>query len=211
MTTCRCTERGTNTARHRPGTSLRSWPLDAPWARSFCCDARRHEGDRLHSPSGTRRQPEPAEPPLSRTILVLTQSRRKHQPGGIKHVLLRIQRRRPGHVCRWRSAACRLFFEGDAVAARKRESELRLVRMRRRRSSATSHKVRSGCSATRAIRAATSQRRTLPPRGFGAASALVPALQPLTDELTLPRNVGRLAPRRAHLHGFDHRSRRSTE
>jgi hypothetical protein len=72
---------------------------------------------------------------------------------------------------------------------KKRDSELRLVRIRCRRSSATvSTKVRSGCSATTAnTRSANFSRgETLPPRGFGAA--LLVSCQRcthLTTELTL--------------------------
>jgi len=72
---------------------------------------------------------------------------------------------------------------------KKRDSELRLVRMRCRRSSAAvSSKVRSGCSVITATTrsACCSSGETLPPRGFGAALLL--SLQRcihLTTELTL--------------------------
>jgi hypothetical protein len=80
-----------------------------------------------------------------------------------------------GHVCSLPFRSLQAFFEGDAVRSRKRQSELRLVRIRRLRSSVTvSTKVRSGCSATRANTCAAnfSSGETLPPRGFGAALPL---------------------------------------
>jgi hypothetical protein len=73
--------------------------------------------------------------------------------------------------------------------AKNRESALLLVRIRRRRSSATvSIKVRSGCSAITAnTRAAhLSSGETLPPRGFGAALLLSrQRCSHFTAELTL--------------------------
>ena len=65
-----------------------------------------------------------------------------------------------------------LFLRVMPCRSRNRQSELRLVRIRRLRSSATvSTKVRSGCSAIRAkISAAnSSSAEMLPPRGFGVA------------------------------------------
>jgi len=64
----------------------------------------------------------------------------------------RIQRRcARATSARCRSAACRLFFTGDVVPTKKRESALLLVRIRRLSSSTSvSFKVRSGRSATRA-------------------------------------------------------------
>jgi len=73
---------------------------------------------------------------------------------------------------RCRSAACRLFLSVMLCRPRKRQSELRLVRIRRLHNSATvSSKVRSGCPAIRAGTwlANSSSGEVLPPRGFDAA------------------------------------------
>jgi hypothetical protein len=73
--------------------------------------------------------------------------------------------------------------------SRKRQSELRLVRIRRLRSSATvSSKVKSGCSAIRANISAVnfSSGKTLPPRGFGSGLPLsCQRCSHLTDEFAL--------------------------
>ena len=88
----------------------------------------------------------------------------------------RIQRRRARATsARCRSAACRLFFEGDAVSIEKTPERAAAVQIRRLRSAATlSIKVRSGCSAIRAsiCSAYSSRGEMLPPRGFGAALLL---------------------------------------
>src|SRR4029077_627158 len=73
--------------------------------------------------------------------------------------------------------------------SRKRQSELRLVRIRRLRSSATvSTKVRSGCWAIRSsiCSANSTSGKTLPPRGFGTALLLsCQRFSHFTAELTL--------------------------
>ena len=73
---------------------------------------------------------------------------------------------------RCRSAACSTFLSVMLCRSRKRQSELRLVLIRRLRSSATvSTKVRSGRRAIRSqiSTANSSNGETLPPRGFGAS------------------------------------------
>jgi hypothetical protein len=67
------------------------------------------------------------------------------------------------------------FLKVMSCRSRNRQSELRLVLIRRLRSAATvSTKVRSGCSATRAkiSLANSSSGEMLPPRSFGAALLL---------------------------------------
>src|SRR5262249_36034589 len=77
----------------------------------------------FHSPSGTRpitRSPRGARP-LSRAMLVLTPvSSINTSRAGSSMPCYRIQRRRARATsARSRSAACRLFFEGDAVSPKK--------------------------------------------------------------------------------------------
>ena len=85
--------------------------------------------------------------------------------------------------------------------SRKRQSELRLVRIRRLRSSATvSTKVRSGCWAIRSsiCSANSSSGETLPPRGFGTALLLsCQRCSHFTPNSRSPRNV---QPSRAATH-----------
>ena len=114
----------------------------------------------------------------------------------------RIQRRRARATsARCRSAACRLFLRVIPWRSRKRQSELRLVRIRRLRSSATvSTKVRSGCWAIRSsiCSANSSSGETLPPRGFGTALLLsTSAAATLPPNSRSPRNV---QPSRAATH-----------
>src|SRR5215831_15691064 len=103
-----------------------------------------------HDPSGT--VPITLTPfgarPLSRTRFVLTAvSSINTSRAGSRKPCSRIQRRRARATsARCRSAACRLFLRLMLWRSRKRQSELRLVRMRRLRSSASvSSRVRSGC------------------------------------------------------------------
>jgi hypothetical protein len=81
------------------------------------------------------------------------------------------------------------FFRVMLCRSKNRQSELRLVLIRRLRSAATvSTKVRSGCSATRAMIsvANSSSGEMLPPRSFGAALLLSrQRCSHFTAELTL--------------------------
>ena len=130
----------------------------------------------FHDPSGT--VPITLSPfgarPLTRAKFVLTAvSSINTNRAGSSIPCSRIQRRRARATsARCRSAACRLFLRVIPWRSRKRQSELRLVRIRRLRSSATvSTKVRSGCWAIRSsiCSANSSSGEMLPPRGFGAA------------------------------------------
>jgi hypothetical protein len=108
------------------------------------------------------------------------------------------------------------FLRVMLCRSRNRQSELRLVLIRRLRSSATvSTRVRSGCSATRARIALAnfSSGETLPPRGFGAALLLSrQRCSHLIAELTLTSNRSAASRRDAPLATVSiTRSRRSPE
>ena len=102
------------------------------------------------------------------------------------------------------------FLSVISWRSRKRQSELRLVRIRRLRSSVTvSTKVRSGCWAIRSsiCSATASSGETLPPRSFGAVLLLsaqcscfrASAAPTLSPNSRSPRNV---QPSRAVMHRF---------
>src|SRR4029077_7981990 len=121
----------------------------------------------------------------------------------------RIQRRRARATL---LAAVRLlaalFLSVMLCRSRKRQSELRLVLIRRLRSSATvSTKVRSGRWAIRSkiSTANSSNGETLPPRGLrGGAPLLIPALQPLYRRRHADlETLCCLASRRTGLHSCD--------
>src|SRR5215510_3224602 len=167
----------------------------------------------FHSPSGTRPinlAPRGARP-LSRTKLVLTAvSSINTSRAGSSMPCSRIQRRRARATpARSRSAACRLFFEGDAVATEK--SRKRTLAG----SNAPSAQFRDRlhqCQVRMLYNHGQYPRRALLQRGNASSArlwrstpALVPALQPLHGRAHAHLvTVGRLVPRRAHLHGFDH-------
>src|SRR6266700_2955369 len=168
-------------------------PRDHHGRGHFVVTQRGHKGDRLpFSKRNAADQSDAARgPPLNRTMLGLTAvSSINTSRQGSSIPCSRIQRRRARTTsARSRSAACRLFLRVMSCRPKNRESALRLVRMRRLRSSATvSTNVKSGCSAiianTRA--ACFSSGETLPPRGFGAALPLsCQRCSHLTAELTL--------------------------
>jgi hypothetical protein len=98
----------------------------------------------------------------------------QYQPGGIKQALLpNPTSARAGDVRALPFSGLQRFsLKVMSCRSRKRQSELRLVRIRRLRSTATvSTKVRSGCSAITAkiCVANLSSGETLPPRGFAMA------------------------------------------
>ena len=164
-------------------------------------------------PSGTRPinlTPRGARP-LSRTILVLTAvSSMNTSRAGSSMPCSRIQRRRARATsARSRSAACRLFFEGDVVSTekpRKRTlagSNAPLAQFRNRLHQSQVRMARNHSQ---------DPRRTLLQRRYASsarlrrrAPALAPALQPL-DRRTHAHleTLRRLMPRCAHFHGFDH-------
>src|SRR5712691_771070 len=169
-------------------------PFDHHWCGHFIVPQGRHEGDRppfskrdmADQPDAARSpSPEPHHVGADRSLVD------KHQPSGVKHALLSDPTSaRSGHICSLPFHGLQTFFlRVMPCRSRKRQSELRLVRIRRRRNSATvSTKVRSGCSAIRANTCAvnSSSGETLPPRGFGAALLLsCQRCSHLTDELAL--------------------------
>src|SRR3954454_2191973 len=146
-----------------------------------------------HAPSGTvpiTLMPRGARP-FSRTKFVLTAvSSINTSRAGSSMPCSRIQRH--ALAPRLLAAVRRLagfFLSVMLCRSRNRQSELRLVRIRRLRNSATvSTKVRSGRSAIRANTsvANSSSGEVLPPRGFGAALLLArQRCTHLTAELTL--------------------------
>src|SRR5580693_6654174 len=180
-----------------------------------------HEGDRLPLPKwDAADQPDAARctPPQPHQIGADRSLIDEHQSGGVKHALLPDPASaRAGHV---RSLPLRrlqaFFLKVMSWRAKKRESALLLVRMRRRRSSATvSIKVRSGCSAITAnTRAAHfSNGETLPPRAFGAALLLsCQRCNHLTAEATLTSKRSAASCRDAPISTASiTRSRRSAE
>src|SRR5712691_7159629 len=167
----------------------------------------------FHSPSGTRpiNLTPRAVRPLSRTILVLTAvSSMNTSRAGSSMPCSRIQRRRARTTsARSRSAACRLFFEGDAVAAekpRKRTLAGSNAPPAQLRNRLHQREVRMCCNHSQYPRRALLQRRNASSAWLRrGAPALVPALQP-SDRRTRTdlETLARLAPRRPCLHGFDH-------
>src|SRR5437899_2115959 len=166
-----------------------------------------------HVPSGTvpiTLVPRGARP-LSRTILVLTAvSSINTSRAGSSMPCSRIQRRRARATsARCRSAACRLFFEGDAVSVEKTPE----------RAAAGSNpppaqlcnglhqsQVRLFGNQSQYLRRKLFQRRNAASaRLRRGAPALVPALQPSDRRARADlETLARLAPRRPCLHGFDH-------
>src|SRR6201984_2692188 len=167
----------------------------------------------FHSPSGTlpiNRAPRGARP-LSRTMLVVTAvSSINTSRAGSSIPCSRIQRRRARATsARCRSAACRLFFEGDVVTAEKsRQRTLarsdassaqlsdrlhqRQVRIFRNHS----HYQRGALLQWRNASSARLRRGT---------SALAPTLQPFDCRTHAHlETIGRLVSRRSHLYSLDH-------
>src|ERR1700676_4960086 len=151
--------------------------LDHHWRGHFIVAQGGHEGDCLpcserngadHPDAPWSSPPEPHHVGADRRLID------KHQPGRIKHALLsNPTSARLRHICSLPFGSLQAFFLRVMLCrSRNRQSELRLVLIRRLRSSATaSTKVRSGCSAIRAKTSAanSSSGEMLPPRGFGAA------------------------------------------
>ena len=143
------------------------------------------EAERADHPVALRRTPpDPRQVCADRGLVD------KHQPGRIKHPLLSDPTSACSrHVRSLPFGSLQAFFKVIPWRSRKRQSELRLVRIRRLRSSATvSTKVRSGCWAIRSsiCSANSSSGEMLPPRGFGAALLLsCQRCSHFTAELTL--------------------------
>src|SRR5271165_3845121 len=167
----------------------------------------------FHSPSGTRPinlTPRGARP-RSRTKLVLTAvSSINTNRAGSSMPCSRIQRRRARTTsARSRSAACRLFFEGDAVAdekPRKRTLAGSNALPAQYRNRFHQRQIRVfGKDSQYPRRALLQGRNAAPARLRCGAPALAPALQPLHSRAHAHlETVSRLVPRGAHLHGFDH-------
>jgi hypothetical protein len=159
-----------------------------------------------HAPSGTvpiTRSPLGARP-LTRAKFVLTAvSSINTNRVESSMPCSRIQRRRARPTsARCRSAACRLFLTMIPWRSRKRQSELRLVRIRRLRSSATvSTEVRSGCWAIRS--SICSANSPAEKRLLHAASARRSCFR-ASAAATLPPPFSRLAPRRTAFNSFDY-------
>src|ERR1700686_4613383 len=166
-----------------------------------------------HAPSGT--VPITLTPlgarPLSRAKLVLTAvSSRNTSRAGSSIPCSLIQRRRARTTsARCRSAACRLFFEGDVVSTKKPRkctpagSNPSLAELRKR---LLQGQVRPfGIQRQYPLRLRFQRRNASPARLRRGTAALVPALQP-PDRRTGTHSdmFGRLAPRRSHFHAFDH-------
>src|SRR5215813_5735561 len=166
-----------------------------------------------HSPSGTwpiNLTPRGARP-LSRTMLVLTAvSSINTSRAGSSMPCSRIQRRRARATsARCRSAACRLFFEGDAVSVEKTPE----------RATAGSNpppaqldnglhqsQIRLFGNQSQYLLCKLFQRRNASaPWLRRSAPSLMPALQP-SDRRTRTdlEELARLAPRRPSRYGFDH-------
>src|ERR1700731_472469 len=165
-----------------------------------------------HAPSGTvpiTRTPRGARP-LSRTMLVLTAvSSINTSRAGSSMPCSPIQRRRPcATSARGRSAACRLFFKGDVLSVEKppertaagfdplraqlcnllNQSQVRLL----------------GNQSQDLSRELVQRRDASAARLRCGAPLLAPALQPLyRRRYAHLETFGRLASRRARLHGFD--------
>src|SRR6266699_3184871 len=126
--------------------------LDHHWRGHFIVAQGGHEGDRLpcskrngadHPDAAWSSPPEPHHVGADRRLID------KHQPGGIKHALLSNPTpARARHICSLPFGSLQAFFLRVMLwRSRKRQTELRLVLIRRWRSSATvSTNVRSGCS-----------------------------------------------------------------
>ena len=165
-----------------------------------------------HAPNGARPislTPRGARP-LSRTMLVLAAvSSINTSRAGVSMPCLRIQRRRARATsARCRSAACRLFFESDAVSIEKPPertaagSNPLLAQFRNGFDQGQVGLSRNHSQYPRFVlfqwRSAASARLRC------GASALPPALQPFHRRThTHLKPFGRLAPRRPELYGFD--------
>src|SRR6266446_5040238 len=166
-----------------------------------------------HAPSGTvpiTLLPRTARP-LSRTMFVLTAvSSINTSRAGSSMPCSRIQRRRARATsARCRSAACRLFFEGDAVSVEKTPE---------RAAAGSNPPPAQLCNRlqqsqvwlfgnqSQYLRRKLFQRRNASAAWLRyGASALLPALQPPDRRAhTDLETLARLAPRRPCLHGFDH-------
>src|SRR6266446_2330079 len=154
--------------------------LDHHWRGHFIVAQGGHEGDRLprskrngadHPDASWSSPPEPHHVGADRGLID------KHQPGGIKHALLsNPTSARAHHICSLPFRSLQAFFLKVMLCrSRNRQSELRLVLIRRLPSTVTvSTRVRSGCPAISAKTSAadSSNGEMLPPRGFGAALLL---------------------------------------
>ena len=156
------------------------------------------------SPRGAR--------PLSRTRFVLTAvSSINTSRAGSSMPCSRIQRRRARATsARCRSAACRLFFEGDVVSIEKPPkratagSNPPLAQLRNRLHQS---QVRLFGNQSQYLAAAHffQRRNASSARLRRSAPALAPALQPLYRRTHAHlETFGRLAPRRTPFHSFDH-------
>ena len=165
-------------------------PVDHHGCRHFIVTQGGHESNRLPCPKWHLADQSDALLPLRRTMLVLTAvSSRNTSRAGSSSPCSRIQRRPGTRIARGRrprAAVQRLaafFLRAMSCRSRKRQSELRLVRIRRMRSAATvSTKVRPGCSAITAniCVANLSSGETLPPllRRFQSRASAAPTLSP---------------------------------
>jgi hypothetical protein len=122
----------------------------------------------------------------------------------------RIQRRRARATsARCRSAACRLFFEGDAVSIEKtpeRAAAGSNPPPAQRCNALHQSQVRLFGHQSQYLLRVLLQGGNAPSAGLRrGAPALVPALHPLYRRTHAhPEMFGRLAPRRSRLHRFDH-------
>src|SRR5262245_48215838 len=168
----------------------------------------------FHSPRGTcpiNLTPRGARP-LSRTMLVLTAvSSIKTSRAGSSMPCSRIQRRRARATsARCRSSACRLFFEGDAVSAKKPrnrtlaglDSSLEQFRNRLHQSQVWPF----GDQSQYLLRMRFQGRDTSSTGLRRGAPDLVPALhKPDRRTRTDDKTIGRLAPRQPiQSHSFNH-------
>src|ERR1700730_12185352 len=167
-----------------------------------------------HVPSGT--VPITLTPlgarPLSRTKLVLTAvSSMNTSRAGSSIPCSRIQRRRAcATSARCRSAACRLFFEGDAVSIEKtpeRAAAGSNPPPAQRCNALHQGQVRLFGNQSQYLLRVLLQGRNASSAGFRrSAPAFVPALHPLYRRTHAhPEMFGRLAPRRSRLHCGIHR------
>ena len=153
----------------------------------------------------------PGARPLNRTRLVLTAvSSMNTSRAGSNMPCSRIQRRRARATsARSRSAACRLFFEGDAVARekpRKRTLAGSNAPPAQLRNRLLQRQVRMLCNHSQyPLRTLLQRRNTSSARFWCCIPALAPALQPL-DRRTHAHleTIGCLMSRGAHLYSFDH-------
>src|SRR5712692_10587790 len=167
-----------------------------------------------HSPNGT--SPTTLTPrgarPLSRTIFVLTAvSSINTSRAGSSMPCSRIQRRRARATsARRRSAACRLFFEGDVMSTKKTRTRTPASSnpsLEQLHTHLLQGQVRPfGDEGQYPLRVRFQRRDASSARLRRGASAVVPALQPSDPRTRADAEaLGRLAPRRSfHLHGLDH-------